>query len=119
MIRRAVGFTMMVALAACGGPASHVQPGAPAPVAASTGEPRCDAVRGKIEQLYRAEAQAREPKRVDEAVADNTAMVLASCRQAPATLPDCVRRVSTSQQLEATCLPPLDDEGSEGDPRAH
>jgi hypothetical protein len=103
-------------VAACSGPASHVQPAAPAQ--AGQGAPACEAVRGKIEQLYRAEAQAqpvRDAKRVDQAVADNTAMVLGECNQAPDKVAGCVRGASTSHDLEARCLAPLDDDGSEGD----
>ena len=112
---------IVLAAAACGGAPSKVESGAGAPVVAQAGQgdPRCEAVRGKIEQLYRVEAQARDLKRVDEAVADNTAMVLRDCGKAPEKVPDCVRAVKTSQELETTCLAPLDDEGSEGDRLAH
>jgi hypothetical protein len=78
-------------------------------------DPRCDAVRPRIEQLYRAEAQARALKRVDEAVSDNTTMVLNDCVQAPDRVAACVRAAQTSQELEAKCLVHLDDEGTEGD----
>ena len=75
----------------------------------------CEGARGKLEQLYRAEAQAKEPKRVEEAVADNTAMVLAECAKAPDKVTACIAAAATVKDLEATCMPQLDDEGSEGD----
>lgn len=75
----------------------------------------CDGLRPKLEQLYRAEAEAKEPKRVDEAVADNTAMVLGDCAKAPATVIACVGAATSVVQLEQTCLAPLDDEGSDGE----
>jgi hypothetical protein len=75
----------------------------------------CAAARSKVEALYRAEARAREPARVDVAVADNTAMVMADCAKDPAQRADCLVAASTIQELEARCLAPLDDEGSEGD----
>jgi hypothetical protein len=75
----------------------------------------CDAQRAKIEQLYRARARDREPSRVEEAVADNTTMVLNDCVQAPDKTAACIAAATTVQDLEARCLVPLDDEGTEGD----
>jgi hypothetical protein len=75
----------------------------------------CEGIRGKVEQLYRAEAQAREPKRVDEAVADNTTMVMNDCAKAPAKVARCVDGVASVPELEKKCLAPLDDEGTEGE----
>ena len=79
----------------------------------------CEGARAKIEQLYRADAQAKEPRRVDEAVADNTAMVMAECAKAPAQVSACIASAATLNDLETTCLPKLDDEGSEGDTLKH
>lgn len=75
----------------------------------------CEQVRAKVEQLYRAEAEAKEPKRVEEAVADNTAMVLAECARAPGRVAPCARAAGTAAELEQRCLAPLDDEGTEGE----
>jgi hypothetical protein len=75
----------------------------------------CEGVRGKVEQLYRAEAQAKEPTRVDEAVADNTRMVMLECAKAPDQVSACIAGVATVKDLETACLPALDDEGSETD----
>jgi hypothetical protein len=79
----------------------------------------CDGAKAKVEAMYRAEAQAKEPKRVDEAVADNTAMVMAECAKAPAKVSACIASAATLKDLETTCLPQLDDEGSEGDTLKH
>lgn len=86
--------------------------GSAAPPAAVGG---CDGVKAKVEAMYRTEAQAREPKRVEEAVADNTAMVMAECAKDPGKVSACLAGAATVKDLEATCLPQLDDEGSEGD----
>jgi hypothetical protein len=75
----------------------------------------CDGARAKVDRLYRADAQAREPKRVDEAVADNTAMVMNDCVKAPDKVTACIASVTSVIDLEARCLVALDDEGSEGD----
>ncbi len=75
----------------------------------------CEGIRPKVEQLYRAEAQAKEPGRVEEAVADNTTMVLNDCVKAPARVAGCVNGASSVAELERQCLAPLDDEGTEGE----
>jgi len=75
----------------------------------------CDGAKPKIEALYRAEAQAKEPKRVEEAVADNTAMVLKDCAKQPDKAVACLGRVTTVAELEKDCLIPLDPEGTEGE----
>ena len=78
-----------------------------------TASPACEAQRARIEGLYRAEAQSREPKRVDEYVADNTAMVIGECAKAPA-IAACVGGAASVPDVEG-CLPALDEEGTEGD----
>jgi hypothetical protein len=74
----------------------------------------CDELRPKLEELYRAEARVKEPKRVDEATADNTAMVLADCAKSPDTVIACVNAAVTVAEIESRCIRPLDEEGSEG-----
>jgi hypothetical protein len=98
-----------------GGVGSGTTEGSGTPVV--VGSPTCDGIRAKVEQLYRAEAQTKEPKRVDDAVADNTAMVMNDCAKDPAKVAACVAAVSTVGQLERQCLAPLDDEGTEGEKR--
>lgn len=75
----------------------------------------CEDVKPRIEQLYRADAQSKEPKRVDEAVADNTTMAMNDCAKDPGKLVPCFARVPTAAALEQECLIPLDDEGTEGE----
>jgi hypothetical protein len=87
---------------------------APPPV---TGVTKCDEVRGRVEQLYRGEAQAKEPKRVEDAVADNTAMVLRDCATDPARFVPCIAAAKSVAELEKQCVVPLDDEGTEGEGR--
>jgi hypothetical protein len=108
---------LVLALLACGCPARPVPPatggdGTAHDGATGTG---CAATRGKVEQLYRTEASTREPTRIAEAVADNTAMVMTDCARSPAKVTACIAAVTTAAELEARCLAPIDDEGSEGD----
>jgi hypothetical protein len=75
----------------------------------------CDEVKPRIEKLYRAEGQAKEPKRVEDYVADNTAMVMADCAKDPARFVPCISAAPTVAELEKQCTVPLDEEGTEGD----
>ncbi len=103
----------LVLLIACASPAKKaVQPSGGSAVPAATAT-TCDGVRTRVEQLYRAEAEAKEPKRVEEAVADNTQMVMNDCAKDPAKTVPCLARAATVSELEKTCLIALDDEGTE------
>ena len=77
----------------------------------------CEAIRKKVEDLYRAEAEANKekPERVAEAVSDNTTMVMSECGKSEHEVRSCVVKVSTAAELEKQCLARLDDEGSEGE----
>jgi len=103
----------LLLLVACACPAKKVVQqggGSAVPMATAT---TCDGVKPRVEQLYRAEAQAKEPKRVDEAVADNTQMVMNDCTKDPGKTVPCLAKAATVSELEKDCLIPLDDEGTE------
>lgn len=84
------------------------------PIAAPT---TCEGVRPRVAELYRTEAQLKEPKRVDDAVADNTAMVMKDCNKDPGKVVPCLVKAQTVAELEKQCLVPLDEEGTEGETR--
>lgn len=75
----------------------------------------CASIRAKVEGLYRAEAQQKEPERVEEAVRDNTDMVMSECAKNPTAVAPCVANAQAIDIIEKTCLAPLDEEGSEGE----
>jgi hypothetical protein len=79
-------------------------------------DPRCAQVRGAVEALYRDEATAAklDAARTEEMVRDNTTMVMNECAGRPQQVAECAGKARSSQQLEADCLRPLDDEGTEG-----
>ncbi|HEY5947829.1 MAG TPA: hypothetical protein VIV40_20155 [Kofleriaceae bacterium] len=81
----------------------------------TTNAKSCDDVRPRVEQLYRAEGQAKEPKRVDDFVADNTAMVMKDCGKDPGKRVPCLAAAASVADLERQCLIQLDDEGTEGE----
>jgi hypothetical protein len=74
----------------------------------------CDGVKPRVEAMYRADAQQNQPARVEEAVSDNTTMVMNDCAK-DGKLVACLAKVATIAELEKTCLIPLDDEGTEGE----
>jgi hypothetical protein len=109
---------VVVVLCACasGNKPASAPPPTGTPVASGTPPATgCETVRGKVAELYRAEAQAHEPTRVAEATADNTAMVMTDCQKAPEPTVACIGRVATVAELEKQCLAPLDPEGTEGE----
>jgi hypothetical protein len=107
---------IVVALLACGSRApSRPVPGTPSGSGTATPGGPCEATRARVEELYRGEAKDKEPARSDEAVADNTAMVMSDCALAPDKVVACIAAAATVKDLEARCLAPIDDEGTEGD----
>lgn len=72
----------------------------------------CDPQEAHVRDLY--QASAERTKMSEAEVGDNVAMVMKECRAAPAKLVPCLARVTAVAQLEATCLPALDDDGREG-----
>ncbi|MEZ4368148.1 MAG: hypothetical protein R2939_17985 [Kofleriaceae bacterium] len=107
---RAIVVGALGLVVACGGSR------APEPPPTGSGDvAACEAQRAHLEAIYRVDAEAREPERVEAAVADNVAMVLIECRSAPARVAPCVAGAADAAAVEARCLTPLDDEGSEGD----
>jgi hypothetical protein len=103
----------LLALVACACPSKSSQgPGSGSAAVTGNG---CDGIRAKVESLYRTEAQQKEPKRVDEAVADNTAMVMTDCAKEPDKVAPCVAKAETIAEIEKSCLIPIDEEGTEGD----
>ena len=107
---------LALVLAACACPPDAKKPTTTTTGAgsASAGATPCEAQRAHVAELYRVEAQAKDPKRVDEAVADNTAMVMTECAKDPAARAACLAAATSAADLEKTCLVPLDDEGTEG-----
>jgi len=106
---------VVVIVAACACPTKPPAPPATAGSGAATAAASCEDLRHKVEQLYRAEAEVAEPRRVDDATADNTAMVMTECAKDRARVVPCLDRSRTIAEIEKQCLAPLDDEGTEGD----
>lgn len=106
---------LVIVLGLAGGcPGKPAAPGGGGGGGGGSGAAGCEGLRPRLEQLYRADAEANEPKRVDEAVADNTAMVLGDCAKAPDRVIPCVHAATSVAEIEQRCVIPLDEEGSEG-----
>jgi hypothetical protein len=121
----ATTLLLAVGLAACGcggghaaavpaGPATPLANGSAAPPPAAVAPTTCDGITAKLDQLFRADAQVAEPKRVDERTRDNVHMVMTECAKHPATVVACVNNAATLKDIESQCLAPIDDEGTEG-----
>ena len=107
-------WLIAVALAGCACPTKQAGAGTTGGTGSGSGVTPtltgCDANTAKVQGLYRT-----EPKTTDELIADNTAMVMAVCRRDPGKVSACIASVTTVVDLEAQCLPKLDEEGSEAD----
>jgi hypothetical protein len=106
---------LLLALLACGNKPPSPGIAGSGGSAANPSAGACDAMRARVTDLYRAHLRDRDPARLDEAIADNTTMVMNDCRKAPDTTAACIAAAKTVPELEARCLIPLDDEGTEGD----
>ena len=107
-------WLIAVALAGCACPTKQAGTGTTGGTGSGSAVPPtltgCDAITAKVQGLYRT-----EPTMTDELIADNTAMVMAVCRRDPGQVSACIASVTSVKDLEAQCLPKLDEEGSEGD----
>jgi hypothetical protein len=108
---------VLVAVVACSGKTTGPTTGSGSStvVTPPSSAKTCEDVKSRVEQLYRVEAQSKEPKRVDDAVADNTTMAMNDCAKDPAKIVPCLANVPSVAELEKQCLIPLDDEGTEGE----
>jgi len=102
--------------ACCPPPAATPHAGSDTQVVPANG---CDAARAKVEAMYRADAEIKEPKRIDDATADNVAMVMKDCAKAPDKVGACLANATSTADIETKCLAPLDEEGTEGDANPH
>ena len=118
MLRRGALALVMVGASGChsrsqpaGGeihtPAGSADPAKPATTGAEA--------EGHLRAMYREEATLAGSKRVDAETADNVAMALRDCKVDEPTFVACLGTVHDVRDLEANCLIPLDDEGSEAD----
>jgi len=111
----------VVLLGACSSKPAPTTTGSNNPPGSGGGRPdpsvtSCDAAKQKVSDLYRAEGLTRkDAKRIDAYVADNTAMVMAECTAQPDRVVPCLASATTVPDLEARCMAPLDDEGTEAD----
>lgn len=106
------GLVLMVAVAACNGSRGGGG-GTGSGTGSGSGDPAaCPGLEAHVAGLYRASAE--RTKMTDGEIADNVAMVLAECKQAPGRVVPCAQRATAVAELESKCLAPLDDLGSEG-----
>lgn len=108
-----LAVTLGLAACACKPRAGGAAIGGDGGAGGGGGDPAaCAELAPTVRALYQAEAGPEGL--TTEEVADNTELVLAECREAPARVVACARAATGVAQLERDCLAPLDDEGSEG-----
>ncbi len=111
-------FLFLAALVGCGCTNKSTTPtgtGSATPPAPDVTITSCDTARPKVEALYRAAVPKKEAGRAAAFVADNTTMVLNDCAKLPDKVVPCLAAARTVDEVEARCVAPLDDEGTEGD----
>ena len=120
-MKRCVFVALVVCLAACNGKKKEatVPPvGGDAGAIVVNGDPAaCEAHTDKISALYRTDAgdppeDADQKARYEEAIADNTHLVLADCRTSPARFAPCIESATSVAFLETSCVIPLDEAGT-------
>lgn len=116
-MKRSLAVAVIAGACGCGSAAPAGNAAGPGGGAASAPTTACDQLRLRVEQLYRGEARDGDPVRMAERVADNTTMVMSDCATDPARFAPCIAGAASARDLEARCLVPLDEEGTEGDRR--
>lgn len=76
----------------------------------ASGSTECEQLKPKIAGIYRAAAKPGD-QGAEQAVADNTAMILRDCQTAPSKFAACIQAAPDVATLERDCVIPLDDEG--------
>lgn len=74
----------------------------------------CDDARTKLTELYAAEPTPARNGTADT-VSDNVTMVMNDCKKAQDRVLPCLAAAATVKDIEAKCVLPLDDEGTEGE----
>lgn len=108
----------LVLFVACACPSKQASTGTTTGSGSAVTEPvliGCEAVRQKVERMYRSESTDKDAARLEGSIADNTAMVMNDCAKAPDKVVACINGSTTIAELEQNCLVQLDDEGSEGE----
>ncbi|HEY4182801.1 MAG TPA: hypothetical protein VGM90_38485 [Kofleriaceae bacterium] len=103
-------------LVACACPKKRTEPTSAGSGSATADAPppadACGAIKSKVAQLYRADATANEPNRVEEATADNVQMVMTDCAANPARVTACLQVATTVKDIEMKCLTRIDEAGN-------
>lgn len=99
-------YFLLVCLSACSASKSTTNTRASSESEQPPRAQECATLRGRLGKLYAAQS-AQAPK----SVADNVEMVLDDCQRSPARVLPCAREAETAEELESTCLIPIDDQG--------
>lgn len=76
--------------------------------------PDCAAMREPLQLAYSSESKGQAAQPSPATVADNVAMMMHECAQAPARVSACVKAHPLADEITQLCTAPIDDLGSEG-----
>ncbi len=74
----------------------------------------CAAIRAPLMLAYSSESKGQAEQPSAATVADNVAMMMRECAQAPARVSACVKAHTVAAEITQLCTAPIDDVGSEG-----
>ncbi len=103
---------VLAAIVAC-----HTKDNVPTTNPDDNTRPGCAALRQPLQLAYSADAKGQAELANAVVVADNVAMMMRECEQAPARVIACVNAHPIAAEITQLCTTPIDDAGSEGNVR--
>ena len=108
-MRKMYGWMLLAVLAAC-----HPQTNLSTMHPDDNTRLDCATLREPLQLAYRPAATGQADTVNAVVVADNVAMMMQECEQAPARVIACVKAHALAEEITQRCTAPIDDSGSEG-----
>jgi hypothetical protein len=109
VMRKMFAGILLALLAAC-----HTKDNLPTVKPDDQSQQGCAAIRESLQLAYGSELKGQAEQPTAGPVADNVAMMMRECAQAPARVSACVKAHSVAAEITQLCTAPIDDAGSEG-----
>ena len=111
-MRKIYGWMSLAVIAAC-----HTKDNLPTTKPEDNPRLDCAAIRAPLQAAYRSTSTGPAEAGNVVVVADNVAMMMQECEQAPARVMACVQAHALPEEITQLCTAPIDDSGSEGHAR--
>lgn len=108
-MRKMYGWMLLAIVAAC-----HTKDNLPTTKPDDNPRLDCATIREPLQAAYRPAAPGQAEAVNALVVADNVAMIMQECEQAPARVIACVKAHALAEEITQLCTAPIDDSGSEG-----